>query len=93
MPFTHALHAFNAVAAPADALTEQQITNFYATQISPEPADPDPLYGSKAPLFRRTSGNTRVTIFNGGHEIISDAALRWLAAQRKGVPAQWTIPQ
>jgi len=92
VPFTHALYAFNIVAAPADRLTEQQITNFYATQISPEPAGPDPLYGSKAPLFRRLSGNTRVTIFNGGHEIISNAALRWLAEQRKGMPAQWTIP-
>jgi hypothetical protein len=92
VPFTHALYAFNVVAAPADRLTEQQITNYYATQISPEPADPDPLYGSKPPLFRRVSDNTRVTIFNGGHEIISNAALRWLAEQRKGMPAQWTIP-
>jgi hypothetical protein len=92
VPFTHALYAFNVVAAPADRLTEQQITNYYATQISPEPAGPDPLYGSKPPLFRRISGNTRVTIFDGGHEIISNAALRWLAEQHKGMPAQWTIP-
>jgi pimeloyl-ACP methyl ester carboxylesterase len=92
VPFTHALYAFNVVAAPVDVLTEAQITNFYATQISPEPADPDPLYGSKAPLFRRLSGNTRVTIFDGGHEIISNAALRWLAEQRKGMAAQWALP-
>jgi hypothetical protein len=34
-------------------------------------------------LFRRESGMVRVTVFDGGHEIIHHAALAWLAAQQK----------
>jgi hypothetical protein len=37
------------------------------------------------------SGNARVTIFEGKHQIIYLSALSWLAAQRKGQPAIWTI--
>ena len=43
----------------------------------------DPLYGDKRVLFRRASGNARVTIFDGGHEIIYEAALSWLAGTRE----------
>ena len=43
----------------------------------------DPDYGEKAVLFRRTAGPSRVTIFAGGHEGIAQAAVNWLARQRK----------
>ena len=49
-------------------------------------AAPDASFGIHAPIFRRASGNTRVTIFEGGHEIVHQAALNWLAKQRKGQP-------
>jgi len=39
--------------------------------------------GEKQPLFRRTSGKVRITIFDGKHELISQAALAWLEKQRK----------
>jgi hypothetical protein len=32
-----------------------------------------------------------VTIFEGGHEIVHQAALNWLAMQRKGQPAVWDL--
>ncbi|MFO1440184.1 MAG: hypothetical protein U1F81_17820 [Verrucomicrobiaceae bacterium] len=32
-----------------------------------------------------------MTIFEGGHEIVHQAALNWLAKQRKGQPAVWEI--
>jgi len=39
----------------------------------------DEAYGEKQPIFRRASRNARITIFDGGHEIIYEAALGWLA--------------
>ena len=67
------------------------IDAFYQSQQSPEPAPAkDPLYPEdQQPVFRRSAGSTRVTIFEGGHEILHQAALNWLAAQRKGRPANW----
>jgi len=43
----------------------------------------DKTYGAKCVLFRRQSGTARVTIFQGGHEIIPAAALHWLAKQQR----------
>jgi hypothetical protein len=43
----------------------------------------DVAYGVKAALFRRSSGEARITIFDGGHEIIYEAALTWLAERTK----------
>jgi len=42
----------------------------------------DPLYGERRVLFRRQSGNARITLFDGGHEIIYGAALGWLGGCR-----------
>ena len=53
-------------------------------------ADPE---REKATLFRRSSGNVRVTVFEGGHESESDAAVLWLSRQRKGQPADWSLGQ
>jgi dienelactone hydrolase len=94
VPFRHSLLAFNAVAAAGDRLAPAEIAAFYATETRPAawpaPAD-DPLYGHWKPLVRKTSGNARVTIFEGGHEIVQVAALNWLAQQRRGRPAVWEV--
>lgn len=95
VPFTHSLKAFNAVVgAGGDALEEAKITEYYETQKLPSgwvSAGADPTYGTWTPSFRRVSGKTRVTIFEGGHEIVHQAALNWLAAQRKGMPPVWDL--
>ncbi|MCB1237932.1 MAG: prolyl oligopeptidase family serine peptidase [Verrucomicrobiae bacterium] len=96
VPFTHSLRAWNAV-APADArLSEEAIAAFYETRQPPpgvgSPVE-DALYGKRPPVFRLVRDNTRVTIFRGGHEIVHEAALNWLAAQRKGQPANWNPPK
>lgn len=96
VPFTHSLHAWNAVVPPADQIAGDLIARFYETLLPPPGGDADladPLYGTLPPLYRKTSGNTRVTIFEGGHEIIHEAALNWLAAQRKGQAANWNPPR
>jgi pimeloyl-ACP methyl ester carboxylesterase len=94
VPFTHALLAFNEVAAKTERLSAEAIEKYYVTLTLPTgwpAALPDATYGLNTPLFRRTSGNTRVTIFEGGHEIVHQAALNWLAMQRKGQPAVWDL--
>jgi pimeloyl-ACP methyl ester carboxylesterase len=94
VPFTHSLYAFDAVVndaqAPA-AIGTDGIKAFFKSQQSPDAAlAKDPLYpADQQPVFRRTDGNCRVTIFEGGHEILHEAALNWLAAQQKGHAANW----
>jgi pimeloyl-ACP methyl ester carboxylesterase len=94
VPFTHSLHAWNAVVPPMARVDGSTVDGFYETRKSPEPfTGKDPLYGKRPPVFRKNHGNTRITIFQGGHEIIHEAALNWLAAQRKGKPAKWEIAE
>jgi len=86
VPISHSLEAFNALAAPKDRLSAVLIEEFVKTAKVPEAlrkeTDLDASYGRKSVLFRRKSGAARVTIFQGGHEIIPEAGLQWLAKQR-----------
>ncbi|MEZ5385725.1 MAG: prolyl oligopeptidase family serine peptidase [Prosthecobacter sp.] len=94
VPFRHALYAFNAVVAPAERLGEEEIQAFYQTRKLPaswSPSQADESLGSHVPHFRKVSGSTRVTIFEGGHEIVHQAALNWLALQKKGQPVIWDV--
>ena len=94
VPFEHSLRCYNRVVKPEARLDAAGIQSFYATQKLPDgwpAAGADPLFGEHRPLFRAISGNTRVTVFEGGHEIVHQAALNWLAAQRKGSPPVWEV--
>lgn len=94
VPFEHSLRCYNVAVKPDARLDPAGIQTFYQTQKLPPgwpAAGADPSYGSHTPLFRATSGNTRVTIFEGGHEIVHQAALNWLAQQRKGRPPVWEV--
>jgi acetyl esterase/lipase len=86
VPVSHSLRAFNLVAAEKNRISEEDIKFFTEkAQVPPHLKAElnDPAYGKKAPLFRRSSGKARVTIFDGGHEIIYEAALTWLSKQKK----------
>ena len=87
VPISHSLEAFNVLAEPKDRLGAELIAEFVKTATVPEAlngqAPEDVSYGKKAILFRRQSGAARVTIFQGGHEIIPGAALQWLAKQKR----------
>ncbi len=92
VPFSHSLAAFNAV--HPNALPLAGILEFYHTQTRPscwESPTTDPLYDTHSVRFRMIRDNTRVTIFEGGHEILYHPALNWLSRQRKGRPAEWQI--
>ncbi|MCA9260299.1 MAG: hypothetical protein KDA61_13905, partial [Planctomycetales bacterium] len=85
---------FDRVAASDLRLGAEAIERFYHQQILPPTKavmTGDPLYQGNPVLYRRVSGNVRVTIFDGGHEILHRAALTWLARQRKGQNAEWEV--
>ncbi|QDV40735.1 Prolyl oligopeptidase family protein [Stieleria neptunia] len=96
VPFTHSMLAFNAAVPQSAALDADAIEALYQTREVSDglqqinAATSDPLYGSHPPIFRRTVGTTRLTVFDGGHEIVHEAALHWLAAQAKGRPVNWS---
>lgn len=87
VPISHTLEAFNLLAAGKDRLSAKQISEFTHTAKVPASLEyslsVDKTYGAKRVLFRRQSGLARVTIFQGGHEIIPAAALHWLAKQQR----------
>ena len=87
VPISHSLEAFNLLAAAKDRLSTTQIAAFVRTAKVPQSITDtvpvDKTYGVKRVLFRRQSGSARVTIFQGGHEIIPAAALHWLAKQQR----------
>ncbi|MFC1547718.1 sialate O-acetylesterase [Candidatus Neomarinimicrobiota bacterium] len=86
VPISHSLYAFNELAAALDTLSSEEIQYFVSQEAVPPDLqneyELDPLYGERAVLFRRSSNQTRITIFEGIHEIIYDAACEWLAQQR-----------
>ncbi|MFH0938182.1 MAG: prolyl oligopeptidase family serine peptidase [Planctomycetota bacterium] len=88
VPISHTLNAFNILAEEKDRLTTEEIEYFVKkAQVPPKikaGIEEDDCWGKKL-LFRRQSGLTRVTIFDGGHEINNKAALTWLAAQQKNI--------
>ena len=83
VPISHSLLAFNEVAAPKDRLSADEIHYFVEKAAVPPHLKreiSDPSYGKKQALFRRTSGNATVTIFNGSHELVVGAAISWIQA-------------
>lgn len=83
---SHSLNFFNAICAKHDRLSvdiarklmEGKQEQFPSNEIVYRPPI-DPIYGAKRVLFRRESENIRLTIFDGDHEMITDAAIDWLS--------------
>ncbi len=88
VPISHSLNAFNVLADKKDKISDSHIAHFTSHSKVPEtlirPVGNDPAYGEKRqPLWRAQSNKTRVTIFNGGHEMIPEAIFGWLSHQVK----------
>ncbi len=88
VPVRHSIDAFNEIAkANGDvtvAETEiEQLSRRNGRLKSPQPGDVgfDPSFGREHYL-RRQSGNSRLTIFEGGHEGIGEAVMAWFESHR-----------
>lgn len=85
VPIHHAIDAFNVI---AEARGDSAIPANVIAQLSREDTrglerDHDLAYG-RAVHYRATSGPSRLTVFEGGHEALPGAACLWLAQQCKG---------
>ena len=81
VPISHSLHAFNVLAQRSDRLSESIIAELVRDAQVPQALrskDHDATYGTNTVLFRRESGSVRITLFDGSHEILHDAAFAWL---------------
>lgn len=84
VPIRHSLEAFNAIVAelaPQAAVTEIEINQLSKADgrlLHPRDGDEgfDPSF-NRQHYLRRKSHNTRITIFEGGHEGIATAAMHW----------------
>jgi pimeloyl-ACP methyl ester carboxylesterase len=89
VPLTHSLRAFNVLAQPRGRISQPDIDFMVKNQEVPitlRYGGEDPAYGKKKVLLRRSSGNARITVFQGGHEIIYEAALNWLGGLAGPLP-------
>lgn len=85
----HSLNAFNLLADPLDRFSAAEIEAMVRQALVPAPltfTGTDPLYGASRVLLRRQSHHVRLTLFDGGHQRITEAGLAWLSA----LPARQT---
>ena len=85
VPVSQSLRAFNMLADPKDRFTEEEIefmTNRQAVPPNLQSEENQSSDGEKV-LLRRESNNVRLTIFDGGHDKITEASMKWLNRQRK----------
>lgn len=91
VPIDHSLNAFNILAGEDDKIPQEHIE--LLTQKRKVPAGTAPIkdagYGKRKVLYRKSSGNCRVTIFSGAHDILTSYSYKWLAQQKKGKAAVW----
>ncbi|MFM9146539.1 MAG: alpha/beta hydrolase family protein [Verrucomicrobiota bacterium] len=94
VPVSHTLRAFNALAADSARIDDGLITAMVSSRSVPQALSAerqDDPERAKQVLFRRVSGNARVTIFEGGHDSESTSAVLWLSRQRRAAPSDWSV--
>jgi len=95
VPVSHAIRAFNLLAKTENQITGEQMNFIVSKAEIPADLKSEPLedseFGRTKILFRRSDGNVRLTIFDGGHTLVAEAGFEWLARQRKGQPADWSV--
>lgn len=98
VPVGHSIRGYNALCKKGDEVSEEHIAAIETTRGIPEglvnEKVDDPFYSKKQRIhFRRTSGNVRVTVFEGGHSGNFRAGIDFLSRQRRGAPVDWSLPK
>lgn len=91
VPVSETLNAFNAIVPEQDRIPAEDIACMRNERKAPEGVGEfkDPGYGRRKIHYRKTSGNARVTIFEGAHTILTHYSYSWFQNQKKGQPAVW----
>ncbi|SMP59404.1 alpha/beta hydrolase family protein [Desulfonatronum lacustre] len=89
VPPSHAIRAFNDLAEENDRISEEDFRYIDKTKSLPEnlqgQGKTDPFF-EKAGLplvFKRKSNNATIALFDGGHDIVFNQGLHWLAQQQR----------
>ncbi len=93
VPVSQAIHAYNLLAAPQDKIAQEDIDYIVLHERVPEHllwADQDPAFGKYKVYLRKQSRMVRLSLFEGGHDLLSWPAFDWLERQQKGKPAEWS---
>lgn len=93
VPVGHTVNAFNLLARPEDRYSAAGIDFINQHEAVPAdfPAPPaDPAFGDIQIHLRRQSNRVRVTVFEGGHTLLSGIGMAWLARQAKGEAPVWS---
>lgn len=81
VPVSQSLYAFNALVLPEQKIVEDDIVFMTEQETIPEHlkfTGEAPEYGQRPVLFQKQADNIRVTLFEGGHEIVQSAVIHWL---------------
>jgi pimeloyl-ACP methyl ester carboxylesterase len=92
VPICQAFEAFNLLAEEADRFSPDEINHMVETETVPAHLQfqgDDPAYGPYKVLLRRISGNTRITIFEGSHDIIYGPSFGFFDQQVRGQAPVW----
>jgi dipeptidyl aminopeptidase/acylaminoacyl peptidase len=96
VPPSHSLRAFNDLAETEDRFTEKEIVSIDATLDLPDSLNEnregqgDEVYSRAGhpKIYERTSANSTLVLFEGGHDIVYNAGLLWLSEQRAVQPSK-----
>ena len=92
VPVSHSILAFNEVADPEDRISSEDIKYIVEKEEIPVHLQfhgQDVAYGSFKVLLRRISGKVRLSIFEGGHDILVGPAFGFFDYQIKGKEPVW----
>ncbi len=80
VPISHSFHAFNALVHPKDHIPAEDIRLMTEKRQIPatySPISPLPEFAKKPVLYFHSANKKEIIIFQGGHEIVSAAALKF----------------
>jgi len=100
VPCGHAMRAYNLLADEKDRISEKDIAFMEETEKVPEhlayKGPRDPHYVPEGPdsvLMNLRSANVRFVLMDAGHSGNMKSGFYFLSRQRRGMPADWTLPE
>ena len=81
VPISHSFHAYNALVREEARVKDEIVTMMTKERKVPDEmkfTKVDASYKDRSVLFRREADRSRLTIFDGAHEMIASAALAWV---------------
>lgn len=97
VPVSQAVRCFNILAGESDRISEADMD--FINKNEKIPAEllfhgEDPSFGERTIYLRRQSNRARLTLFEGGHEILFFPACQWLERQSRANGPDWSpVPE